>query len=143
MEISIKGKYALRAVFELARSGDPEPIKIARIASAQRIPQKFLETILAQLKQGGYLASRRGADGGYYLARSPDQITVGEILRHVDGSMRSTGRPFADELADSPFPELWSRVERALSSVVDRTTFADLVERWRQKRAKRVLNWQI
>ena len=143
MDISVKGEYALRAVFELSRRGGPEPVKIARIAESQKIPQKFLETILAQLKQGGYLGSRRGAEGGYFLARSADKITVGDILRQIDGPFQPGKRPFEDEPPDSPFPEMWERVERALSCVVDRTTFADLLERWKQKRARRVLNWQI
>lgn len=143
MDVSVKGEYALRAVFELSCQGTPDPVKIARIAESQRIPQKFLELILAQLKQGGYLGSRRGADGGYFLARPADQITVGDILRQIEGTMHPSRRPFAKEPADSPFPELWDRVERALSCVVDRTTFADLVERWRQKRSQGVLNWQI
>ena len=143
MDISVKGEYALRAVFELSCQNSPEPIKIAKIAEGQKIPQKFLEMILVQLKQGGYLGSRRGADGGYYLARSSDEITVGDILRQLDGPFRSSRRPFQDESSDSPFPELWERVDRALSCVIDRTTFADLVERWKQKRAKRVLTWEI
>ena len=143
MDVSVKGEYALRAVFELSRRGNPEPLKIARIAESQRIPQKFLELILAQLKQGGYLGSRRGAEGGYFLARPADQITVGDILRQIDGPFQRPRRPFDSEPPDSPFPEMWERVERALSCVVDRTTFADLVERWNQKRSKRILNWQI
>ncbi len=143
MDVSVKGEYALRAVFELSRHGKPEPVKIARIAESQRIPQKFLEMILAQLKHGGYLGSRRGAEGGYFLARPADQITVGDILRQVDGAFQTSKRPFGDEPPDSPFPEMWDRVERALSCVVDRTTFADLVERWKQKRNRRVMNWQI
>lgn len=143
MDVSVKGEYALRAVFELSRRERPEPVKIALIAEAQNIPQKFLEMILAQLKHGGFLGSRRGSDGGYFLARPADQITVGDILRQVDGSFQASKRPFEDEPPDSPFPEMWDRLERALSCVVDRTTFADLVERWKQKRARRVLNWQI
>ncbi|MDE0100861.1 MAG: Rrf2 family transcriptional regulator [Bryobacterales bacterium] len=143
MDVSVKGEYALRAVFELSRRGQPEPVKIAKIAESQQIPPKFLELILAQLKQGGFLGSRRGVEGGYFLARRPDEITVGDILRQVDGSFQPSKRPFANEAEDSPFPEMWDRVERALSSVIDRTTFAELVERWRQKRSQAVRNWQI
>ena len=66
MDVSVKGEYALRAVFDLAGRGGPDPVKIAEIAARQRIPQKFLELILSQLKQGGFLGSRRGADGGYF-----------------------------------------------------------------------------
>lgn len=144
MEVSVKGEYALRAVFDLACNQAEQPIKIAKIAERQQIPQKFLELILSQLKQGGYLSSRRGAEGGYFLARPAEGITVGDILRHVDGPIAPARRNENGKVSeDSPFPDLWERVERALSSVVDRTTFADLVTRWKEKRAKRVVNWQI
>jgi Rrf2 family transcriptional regulator, cysteine metabolism repressor len=144
MEVSVKGEYALRAVFDLACHQSEQPIKIAKIAERQQIPQKFLELILSQLKQGGFLSSRRGAEGGYFLARPAESITVGDILRHVDGPIAPARRGEPTEASrDSPFPELWEKVERALSSVVDRTSFADLVTRWKEKRAKRVVNWQI
>jgi Rrf2 family cysteine metabolism transcriptional repressor len=119
-------------------------VKIAKIAERQQIPQKFLELILAQLKQGGLLSSRRGADGGYFLARPADSITVGEVLRHVDGPTTPAHRIGPGEPGgDSPFPELWQKVERALSSVIDRTSFADLVVRWKENRARKVVNWEI
>ena len=144
MDVSVKGEYALRAVFDLASRDDHEPVKIAKIAERQQIPQKFLELILSQLKQGGFLGSRRGADGGYFLARSAEGITVGDILRHVDGPIAPARRTQQGDFpSDSPFPELWERVERALSSVIDRTTFADLVARWKENRARRVVNWEI
>jgi len=144
MDVSVKGEYALRAVFELASRESSEPLKIAKIAERQQIPQKFLELILSQLKQGGYLASRRGADGGYFLARQPEEISVGDILRHIDGPVTPARRlDKSDQQADSPFPDLWSKLDRAVSSVIDRTTFADLVTRWKENRAKRVVNWEI
>ena len=144
MDVSVKSEYALRAVFDLACRESSDPVKIAKIAERQQIPQKFLELILSQLKQGGFLDSRRGAEGGYFLARPPEAITVGDILRHIDGPRTPGKRPQNGAVAeDSPFPELWERVERALSSVIDRTTFADLVIRWKEKRAKKVVNWSI
>ena len=144
MDVSVKGEYALRAVFDLAGRGGPDPVKIAEIAARQRIPQKFLELILSQLKQGGFLGSRRGADGGYFLARPPRNITVGDVLRHMDGPISPGRRQQRGNLPPgSPFPELWQEVERALSSVIDKTTFADLVSRWKEKNARRVANWEI
>ena len=143
MDVSVKGEYALRAVFELASRETAEPVKIAKIAESQKIPQKFLELILSQLKQGGFLTSRRGAEGGYFLARPAEAITVGDILRHIDGPISPASRQSMGQPAESPFPELWGRVERAISSVIDRTTFADLITRWKEQRAKRVVNWQI
>ncbi len=144
MDVPVKGEYALRAVFDLAGRGGSAPVKIAEIAARQRIPQKFLELILAQLKQGGFLGSRRGADGGYFLARPPRNITVGDVLRHIDGPISPGRKQQRGNLPpDSPFPELWEEVERALSSVIDKTTFADLVSRWKEKNARRVANWEI
>ena len=95
-KISLKGEYAIRAIFDLALQKPGDPIRIADIAGRWKIPQKFLELILSGLKQGGFVESRRGAEGGYMLARSPDAITVGEVLRFVDGSQagrRSSSRP--------------------------------------------------
>ena len=144
MDVSVKGEYALRAVFDLAGRGGSDPIKIAEIAARQRIPQKFLELILSQLKQGGFLGSRRGADGGYFLARPPRNITVGDVLRHIDGPISPGRKQQRGNLPpDSPFPDLWQEVERALSSVIDETTFADLVSRWKEKNSRRVANWEI
>jgi len=144
MDVSVKGEYALRAVFELACRDSDEPVKIAKIAERQQIPQKFLESILSQLRQGGFLGSRRGADGGYFLARPADSIAVGDILRHIDGPTTPPKRMDQGSAAsDSPFPELWQKVDRALSSVIDRTSFADLVVRWKENRARKVVNWDI
>ncbi|MEX2303112.1 MAG: Rrf2 family transcriptional regulator [Bryobacterales bacterium] len=144
MEISVKSEYALRAVFDLASREGPQPTKIAEIAGRQAIPQKFLELILSQLKQGGFLASRRGAEGGYFLAKPAETITVGEILRHIDGPISPARRQLREGLPpDSPFPEFWGEVEEALAGVLDRTTFADLVSRWRENSTRQVANWQI
>ena len=86
MNVSVKGNYALQAIFDLALQRSEEPVKIAEIARRQKIPQKFLELILASLKQGGFVVSKRGAEGGYLLARTADAITIGEVLRYVEGA---------------------------------------------------------
>ena len=85
MRISVKGEYALQALFDLTCRPEGAPTKIAEISKRQKIPQKFLELILAGLKQGGFVESRRGAEGGYLLARPADTITVGEVLRYIEG----------------------------------------------------------
>ena len=144
MDVTVKGEYALRAVFDLAGRDTSGPVKIAEIARRQEIPQKFLELILAQLKQGGFLGSRRGADGGYFLAQPAVEITVGAILRHIEGPLAPGRKMQRNNLPeDSPFPDFWEQVERALSGVLDETTFADLVERWREKNSHRAANWEI
>ena len=119
MNISVKGEYALQALFDLATQTPGEPIKIADIARRQKIPQKFLELILAGLKQGGFVESRRGADGGYMLARAADAITVGEVLRHIEGSRNSGAR--SRKRVETPFSDMWTRVDRSVSAVIDHT----------------------
>jgi Rrf2 family transcriptional regulator, cysteine metabolism repressor len=137
MNISVKGEYALQAIFDLASQPSGEPVKIADIARRQKIPQKFLELILASLKQGGFVASRRGAEGGYRLARPADQITIGEVLRFVEeGKKGKRAGPDA-------FTDLWKRVDAAISGILDRTTFAELVRRWKESQMRYVPNWEI
>ena len=146
MNISVKSEYALKAVFDLASqclehrqtSGPLPPVKIADIARRQRIPQKFLELILSGLKQSGFVDSRRGAEGGYLLARSPDSITVGEVLRSVE-NVKGSGRTNASD----PFAVIWNRVDSAVSDVLDQTTFAELARAWQERNAKYVPNWDI
>jgi Rrf2 family protein len=139
--VSVKGEYALKAIFDLASRRVHEPVKIADISRRQKIPQKFLELILAGLKQGGFVESRRGAEGGYLLARPADAITVGEVLRFVDGTRqaRSRGR----RRGDSPFGDLWQRLDDAVAGIVDNTTFADLARAWAERQSEYVPNWEI
>jgi Rrf2 family protein len=146
MNISVKGEYALQAVFDLAsqshaNQSNGEPVKIADIARRQRIPQKFLELILASLKQGGFVESRRGAEGGYLLSRRPEGITIGEVLRFVEG--RQGERSRLRRKNDSPFADLWERVDIAIDSVLEATSFAQLVREWEDKHTRFVPNWEI
>jgi len=141
MHTSVKGEYALQAIFDLASQRSGEPIRIADIAQRQKIPQKFLELILASLKQAGFVESRRGAEGGYLLSRPADSLTVGEVLRYVEGPPdKQRGRRKG---VATPFSEMWDQVDGAVSSVVDKTTFADLQRTWQEQQNKYVLNWEI
>jgi Rrf2 family protein len=146
MNISVKSEYALKAVFDLASqyiassqgaAGMP-PVKIADIAKRQKIPQKFLELILAGLKQNGFVDSRRGAEGGYLLARPPDAITIGEVLRAVE-NVKVTSRSNSND----PFADIWTRVDTAVSDVLDQTSFSELARAWREKHTQYVPNWEI
>jgi len=137
MNISVKGEYALHALFDLAVQTPGDPVKIADIARRQKIPQKFLELILAGLKQGGFVESRRGAEGGYRLARAADQITVGEVLAYIEGT-RKKKRGSADAFAG-----LWQRVDASVSAILDHTTFAELARKWKESQARYVPNWEI
>ncbi|MCC6862319.1 MAG: Rrf2 family transcriptional regulator [Bryobacterales bacterium] len=141
MNISVKGEYALQAIFDLASRPPGEPIRIADIAKRQKIPQKFLELILAGLKQGGFVESRRGAEGGYLLARPAESITVGEVLNYVEGVPE--GRNRSKRKVDSPFNDMWKQVDQAVSEIIDHTSFSDLHRAWLEKRTKFVPNWEI
>ena len=141
MNISVKGEYALHAVFDLALQKPDVPIKIADIARRQKIPQKFLELILSGLKQGGFVESRRGAEGGYLLARPAEAITVGEVLRYVEG--RKSSRNGARKSDGSPFSGMWLRVDEVVSIVIDETSFAELAREWNERQTKYVPNWEI
>ena len=146
MNISVKSEYALKAIFDLAaqhlgaatHSSAMPPVKIADIAKRQKIPQKFLELILAGLKQSGFVDSRRGAEGGYLLARSPESITVGEVLRAVE-NVKSLSRSQGND----PFTDIWNRVDSAVSDVLDQTSFAGLARSWQEKHTQYIPNWEI
>jgi Rrf2 family cysteine metabolism transcriptional repressor len=85
--VSQKCQYAIRAVFELARRHGQGPVKISDIAEEQTIPLRFLQVILNQLRRGSIVEARRGSEGGYYLSRQPDQVTVGEIVQFIEGPL--------------------------------------------------------
>ena len=134
MRISAKVDYALRATIELAASA-PEQVKGERLAAAQSIPHKFLENILADLRNGGIVASQRGAEGGYRLARPAEEITVADVIRVVEGPIASIRgeRPdkIAYEGAAAPLRDVWMELRTAMRGVLEHTTLADLVERGR------------
>jgi len=139
MNISSKGHYALRAIFDLATQNTDRPVKIASIAKRRRIPQKFLELILPSLKQGGFVVSHRGADGGYLLARLPETITVGEVLRFVEGAPRKQG---AAE-GETPFSQLWQDVDKRVAGIVDSVTFATIIRDWADRQRSYTPDWEI
>jgi Rrf2 family cysteine metabolism transcriptional repressor len=141
MNISVKGEYALQAIFDLASQRPGEPVRIADIAGRQKIPQKFLELILASLKQAGFVESRRGAEGGYLLARPADSLTVGEVLRFVEGPQQ--GKTRTRRKVETPFTGMWQRVDDGVSGIIDKTSFAELLRGWQEKKNKYVLNWEI
>jgi Rrf2 family protein len=141
MTTSVKADYALQAILDLASQKPGEPVKIADIARRQKIPQKFLELILVGLKQAGFVESRRGAEGGYLLARAADSITVGEVIRSVDGPTEGGGRGRAR--VETPFTDMWSRVDIAVAAIIDHTSIGDLLRDWADRQSRHVLNWEI
>jgi Rrf2 family cysteine metabolism transcriptional repressor len=132
--LSQKCQYSIRAVFELARQYGRGPIRISEIAEAQAIPTRFLEVILTQLKQAGFVQSKRGTAGGYLLAKSPDRIAVGEIVQFVEGPlvpvacMTDRNAEKCSFIGNCVFWEMWDRAAKAVSEVYDQTTFQHLVD---------------
>jgi len=143
MRISTKGDYATRALQDLAQHYGQGPIAIEKIAARQGLPVRYLEQLLLALKRAGFLLSKRGVNGGYSLARPPAQITLGDILRTVDGPIESIyclGQPPRQECAqetDCVLRDVWSEVSQAVSAIVDHTTLQVLCDRIRQKASER------
>jgi Rrf2 family protein len=133
MSISQKCYYAIRAVFELAQAPAGKAVKIGEIAERQRIPAKFLEAILNQLKGGGFVESRRGAEGGYLLARTAGQLALGEIIRFVEGPLHPMKTGCGETELDRVFSPVWNAAEKALANVYDGVSVQDLVDRSRAK----------
>ena len=132
--ISQKAKYALRALLELARADEGEALLITDIAERQRIPKKFLEQILLDLKNRGLVHSRRGRGGGYGLLKDPREITLGQIMRIVDGPQaplpclsRMAYRPCDDceDEATCGIRKVFSEAYEATARVLDSTTLYD------------------
>jgi Rrf2 family cysteine metabolism transcriptional repressor len=136
MRISARGEYAIKAVLDLALHRGNGLVPIQEIATRQSIPQRYLEQVLLALKRAGLLASKRGSTGGYHLTRDPSELTVGDVLRGVEGR----AAPFealghrARAGAKDDLAELWDQIGDAVSQVVDRLTFGELAARVEERR---------
>jgi Rrf2 family protein len=131
VRVSAKTDYALRAALELAAAPDDKPMKGERIATAQAIPLRFLENILMQLRHAGLVESRRGADGGYRLARPPAEVTLADVIRAIDGPLAgvSGARPETLDFngVAEPMRDVWIAVRASLRGVLEGVTLADVV----------------
>ncbi len=149
MSFSQKAVYALRATYELAQRQGQGPISIPVLAEVQCIPPRFLENILLQLKQSGILQSVRGKEGGYLLARPASLVTVGDVLRAVEGPLypitclggeAQETCPMRD---DCVFLPMWRRAQDATLAVYDGTSFEDLAAKARQNQERFVPMYSI
>lgn len=135
MRLSTKGEYASRAMLELAARYGQGPVPIKIIALSQAIPQQFLEQILLLLKRSGYVKSKKGPDGGYYLSRPPEEITVAEVIRVMDGPLAPINCVSVIEHEPCPLEEhcglrlLWKEVRDMVAEHLEKTTFADVLKR--------------
>lgn len=142
MKITYKGDYALKALLQLAlrhNEGDYGVMSISDIAKSGDMPVKFLEQILLILKRGNFVKSKRGINGGFVLARHPKDITIGEVIRFIEGPIEPISCVGDDrykgckDTASCIFRRIWQEVGDAISSVVDTVTFEELVLRQKEK----------
>lgn len=129
MQVSAKADYAVRALVELAADGGG-PLKGEHLAEIQHIPPKFLESILTELRHHGLLTSRRGADGGYWLARPAAEIMIADVIRATDGPLASVRGlapgTVAYEGAAVHLTEVWLALQQSLGAVLDHVSLADV-----------------
>lgn len=130
MRITAKADYAVRAALELAAAADGEPVKGEQLAESQDIPLQFLEHILLELKHARLVRAKRGARGGYWLARPADDITIADIIRAVEGPLANV-QDWAPEDTEYPGPaeslrDVWIAVRANLRAVLEQVTLADV-----------------
>lgn len=145
MKLSTRGDYAVRALLELSSTPRDEAVSLVRLAERTRIPPKYLEQILMRLRSARVVRGKRGAHGGYMLARDPERVTVGEVVRAMDGPLAPS--LCASQTAHAACPAyrcpseeacvmrgLWTEVRDAIAGILDSTTFGDLASRTREQR---------
>ena len=138
MRVSAKVDYALRALAELAAAEPGQPVKGEQLASTQEIPLNFLENILLELRRSELVASRRGADGGYWLGRPAAQISLADVVRAVEGPIASVRGNRPEDVtytgAATALQDVWIELRASMRGVLEETSLADLVERSRSSR---------
>ena len=142
---STKCLYALRAILELALRKNSDVVNSQQIASAQGIPPRFLEIILAELRQGGFVDSKRGSAGGYLLARPAEAITTAQIIDFIEGhkAIKTTPGGISAGQGSDPFTKLWRKIDQISSEILASTNFADLAEQEIRKRNLLAPNYVI
>lgn len=143
MLISQKSHYALRAVFELAKCQGRGPVKISAVANNQGIPQRFLEAILNQLKRDGIVHSVRGKEGGYLLAREPQEITVAEVLISIQGPIKLDADNGAQGPGRDVFKQFWKNMEKSITTQLQAVSIQQLVQWDIEQMEKYVASYSI
>ena len=140
MKITYKGDYALKALLQLAlRYNEGDVLSISEIAKLGDMPVNFLEQILLTLRKGGFVKAKRGVQGGFSLAKHPKDITVGDVVRFIEGPIEPISCVCEDnykgckDLSSCIFRGVWKEVSHAISVVVDTLTFEELVMRYKAR----------
>jgi len=132
MKITYKGDYALKALLDLSLHYEKGLSTISDIAKRIDAPVKFLEQVLLDLKKGGFVESKRGNIGGYQLSKDPKKITIGQVVRFIDGPIEPIGcveKNYSNclDLHKCVFKNIWQQVAKETSNIIDNINFADLV----------------
>ncbi|MFQ5596531.1 MAG: RrF2 family transcriptional regulator [Nitrospiria bacterium] len=147
LHFSAKGEYAVLAVLALSLHTDPGPLQVKAIAQKEKIPLRFLEQVMSQLKKKGLVESVRGPHGGYRLARLPGQITFGEVLRAIEGqnapSELSYNKPGERGIDSMILREIWHEANDVLQNQLNAINFQDLCERKIEREGGNVLMFHI
>lgn len=146
MKITYKGDYALKALFQLALKHENEGdgvMSITEIAKLGDMPTKFLEQILLTLRKGGFVKSKRGINGGFSLAKDAKNITVGEVIRFIEGPIEPIScieeecYKGCKDIASCIFRGVWKEVADSTAKIVDHLSFADLIKRYEKGKERR------
>lgn len=131
MKLSTRGRYGIHAMYDLARFGCESPQPLKAIAERQRVPEAYLEQLIAVLRREGLVKSVRGAQGGYLLARPPGEITVGQVLRSLEGELALVDCLLEEDACDKacscPTRIVWQKVRDGLNEIVDGITLQDML----------------
>ena len=135
MNISYKGDYSLKIILDLAFYYPDSLVHIEDLAKRQDIPRKFLEQILLELKKGGFIQSKKGPNGGYYLTKAPKDISLGEIIRFIEGPIHPIScinknlPQTCSEAGTCAFYPIWNDVSKAISDIIDNINFSQIKEK--------------
>ncbi|MDI9476627.1 MAG: RrF2 family transcriptional regulator [Natronincolaceae bacterium] len=139
MKLSTKGRYGLKAMFDLAVHDGEGPIPLKNIAERQRVSDHYLEQLIAELRKSGLVKSVRGAQGGYMLAHKPSEITVGDIIRVLEGPLGPSdcvleNGPIQCNNADHCIAKtVWEKIQTSISDVIDFITLQDMLDDYKKK----------
>lgn len=131
MILSTKGRYGLKAIFELALNYGSGPVSLKKIAEKYDISESYLEQLFAKLRKSGYIDTVRGPQGGYFLARKPDEITVGMILRTLEGDITTSecvSKEVCSRESICATRVILEKIENSINNVIDNITLADMYE---------------
>ena len=140
MKLSTRGRYGIHAMYDLALHADAGPQPIKAIAAREGVPEAYLEQLIAGLKRAGLVNSVRGAQGGYRLARPPEQITVGDVLRALEGGLGLVDcldeEAACGKSCGCPTRVVWLKLRDGISAIVDGITLRDMIEENRRASAQ-------